>query len=195
MIGGIFFLSCLFVFLSFCLFICRYFSTFTLAITLNILGMYTLLIIPFQMKPRSVPLLLNFDHYGKIAITDFLSVWGKMFHKHILFWMKDCILQRAASGVSAHTSTIVTVCSETARDRNASWWRRKPTYTTSSSCLAFSVIEVFGGVFVLSLYFLESPVVVRAFVIGLSQIYSIFSSNGYNEANNYIQILQLHEQM
>ena len=70
-----------------------------------------------------------------------------------------------------------------------------PHYTTCSSCLAFNVIEVFGGVFVLSLNFLELPVGVRAFVIRLSQIYSPFSSNGHKEANNYIQILQLHEQM
>ena len=46
-----------------------------------------------------------------------------------------------------------------------------------------SVIEVFGGVFVLSCCFLDFPVGVGAFVIGLSQISSFFSINVYNIFN------------
>ena len=38
-----------------------------------------------------------------------------------------------------------------------------------------NIIEVFGGVFVLSRCFLDFSVGVRVFVIGLSQIYSFFS--------------------
>ena len=38
------------------------------------------------------------------------------------------------------------------------------------------IIEVFGGVFVLSLYFLESVMAIRDFVIGMSQITSLCSS-------------------
>ena len=43
-----------------------------------------------------------------------------------------------------------------------------------------SVVEVFGGVFVLLLCFLELSVSERAFVIGLSQISSFFSLQMYN---------------
>ena len=48
---------------------------------------------------------------------------------------------------------------------------------TVQSRFTISVIKHFGGVFVLSLCFFENSVGIEAFVIGLSQITSLFSCN------------------
>ena len=96
MIGGILFLSCLFVCVFVCLSVvntnlCYNFWTIRDRDSHFIYGMYTPLMIPFQLKPRSMTLwpwllLLN---VLKIAFSDLIVTGDIMFHKHMYFSFLD----------------------------------------------------------------------------------------------------------
>ena len=79
MIGGILFLSCLFVCLSVCLSVVNFnihYNFWTVRGRDFIFGMHTPLMMPFQMTPRSMTLWPWLTFALKIAFLDFVAVGG-----------------------------------------------------------------------------------------------------------------------
>ena len=85
MIGGILFLSCVFVCLSVVNFNLRY-NFWTVRDRDFIFGMHTPLMTPFEMTPRSMTLKL------KITFFYFVAAGGIEFHKHTLIFIGYLLL-------------------------------------------------------------------------------------------------------